>query len=146
LGWSGRHLRNYKSNIYNFKEMAMTKHKTSPIHSEPTSTPVHNQESGLGTFARIFWILIGNAVLLFMALAIFNRHAPFLSFAAIDLAYWITVLLLIVVRYCDIKYLGGLTTKDQPATIIHWRKYAMLLLLIAAGVWLIAHGWASLNK
>jgi hypothetical protein len=124
----------------------MTKHKTSPIHSEPTDTPLHNQESGLGTFARIFWILIGNAVLLFMALAIFQRHAPFFSFAAIDLAYWITVLLLVVIRYCDIKYLGGLTTKDEPATIVHWRKYVMFLLLIAAGLWLLVHAASLFHK
>jgi hypothetical protein len=146
LGWSGRHLRNYKSSIYNFKEMAMTKHKTSPIHSEPTGTPVHNGQGGLGTFARIFWILIGNVVLLVMALGIFQRHAPFFSFAAIDLAYWITVLLLVVIRYCDIKYLGGLTAKDEPATIVHWRKYAMFLLLIVTGVWLLAHAATFFHK
>ena len=145
-GWSGRHLLNYKSKVYNFEETAMTKHKIDHISSQPASTPVQHQQGGLGTFARIFWALVGNAVLLFMALAIFQRHATFYSFAGIDLAYWIMVLLMVVIRYCDIKYLGGLTSKDEPATIVHWRKYAMFLLLIAAGVWLIAHGWASLNK
>jgi hypothetical protein len=124
----------------------MTKHKIEHISSQPASAPIQHQQGGLGTFARIFWALVGNAVLLFMALAIFQRHAPFFSFAGIDLAYWIMVLLLVVIRYCDIKYLGGLTSKDEPATLVHWRKYAMLVLLIAAGIWLIAHGWASLNK
>ena len=133
-------------NVYNFEDTTMTKPKTNHISSQPASTSVHNGQGGLGTFARIFWILIGNAVLLFMALDIFQRHAPFFSFAAIDLAYWITVLSLVVIRYCDIKYLGGLTSKDEPATIVHWRKYAMLLLLIAAGIWLLTHATAFFHK
>jgi hypothetical protein len=121
----------------------MTKPKTDHISSQPASTPVQHQQGGLGTFARIFWALVGNAVVFFVALGIYQRHTGLTS---LDWAYWITVLLLIVVRYCDIKYLGGLTAKDEPATMAHWRKYAMFLLLIAAGIWLLAHGLALLTK
>ena len=121
----------------------MTKHETSPIHSEPAGTPVRNQESGSSSLARIFWMLIGNVILFFLAMSIYQRHTTLSWF---DLAYWIAVLLLVLIRYCDIKYLGGLTAQGQPASIAHWRKYVILLLLIATGVWLVAHGLGFLNK
>ena len=121
----------------------MTKPKTDHISSQPTNTPIHNQESGSSSLARIFWMLIGNVILFFFAMSIYHRHT-ILQF--VDLAYWITVLLLILIRYCDIKYLGGLTAQGQPASIAHWRKYIVFLLLIAAGAWLVAHGLGFLNK
>jgi hypothetical protein len=43
LGWSGRHLQNYKSKVYNFEETAMTKPKINHISSHAGSEPVHDQ-------------------------------------------------------------------------------------------------------
>jgi hypothetical protein len=143
LGWSGRH-RDYKSKVYSFEETAMAKRKTTPIsHSEPPVAPVYNQTSGASVFARIFWILIGNAVLFFLALSIYQKHA---ALSLLDLFYWIIVVLLVVIRYCDIKYLGGLTGQGQPASIAHWRKYSKFLLLITAGAWLVVHALVFLSK
>jgi hypothetical protein len=127
---------NYKPKIYNFEEAAMTESKANFPSSKSSNKSVHGQERGSSSLARIFWMLIGNVILFFLAMSIYQKHAILSSF---DLAYWVIVLLLIVIRYCDIKYLGGLTGKGEPASIAHWRKYVMFLLLIAAGVWLLAH-------
>ena len=120
----------------------MTKPKTVHI-SQSNATADDYHESGLSTLARIVWMLLGNVVLVFLALSIYRQQA---IFTVRDIIYWGIVLLLIIVRYCDIKYLGGRTAQGQPASIIQWRKYAIFLLLIAGGVWLLVHGLAFLNK
>jgi hypothetical protein len=123
----------------------MTKHEKSHISSQATQTPVHHQNA-LGTFARIFWALVGNAVLFFVALGIFQRHADFAAFSGLDLFYCVVAALLAVVRYCDIKYLGGLNGEGHPASIKDWITYVKFLLPISAGLWLAAHAAASLFK
>jgi hypothetical protein len=139
LRWSGRHLQNYKPRVYSFEETAMTDQKIDHLSSES----VYNRASGLGTAAWVFWALISNGIFFFLVMSIYQRDAGFNS---CDWTYWITVLLLIVVRCCDIKCLGRLTAKNQPAIIVYWPKYVLFLLLIAAGIWLIARGLVFVSK
>jgi hypothetical protein len=99
---------------------------------------------GTGCFALIFrllWIIVGNLVLLFLAVLIAQRK----GFSALDLAFWAVVGALVLVRYIDITRLKGLTTDSQPATIRHWRRYAVTLAVISVALWALAHVASSLG-
>ena len=96
---------------------------------------------GLGTILRTFWTLISNVTLGILAIGISHRHSGINS---LDLFYLIVVVLLIAVRYCDIKYCTGSSNKD--AAMADWRKFVLLLLLITGGMWLAAHGLSLLKK
>jgi len=63
-----------------------------------------------------------------------------------DIIFWCIIPAMIIVRFLDIKFLDGRTTTDKPATLAHWRKYAVLLIIISAIIWLVAHAAAGLFK
>ncbi len=46
---------------------------------------------------------------------------------------------LVAVRYADIRYLGGRTAEGVPATMAHWRRYVLVLMVASTAVWLTAH-------
>ena len=98
-------------------------------------------QRGLGTIVRIYWTLISNVTLGILAIGISHRHSGINS---LDVFYLITVVLLIAVRYCDIKYFTA--SSDKRTTMADWRKYVLLLLLITGGMWLAAHGLSLLKK
>jgi hypothetical protein len=103
-------------------------------HNDQT---LDKQGGASGIAARFFWMLIGNAVLAFSIVAI-GLHKGDL-FYTVDLVFWITIPVLAVVRYVDIRFLGGLTATDKPASMTHWRRYVVLLLACSGVVWAITH-------
>jgi hypothetical protein len=136
---------NYKPKVYNLENSAMTK----PQHVHSSSgqiAPPEHQQNTLGTLARLFWLLLGNAALVFIALALFQRHAPFTHFSLLDLFYWIVAAMVIAARYCDIKYLDGLNGQGQPASMSDWRKYVILVLSLSAATWLAARAGGVLFR
>jgi hypothetical protein len=120
----------------------MSKSKNNSI-SKSDNISNKGQDSLLGLFARMFWSLIGNVILFFLAVGIFQKQTMLSIF---DLMYWVIVPLLAIVRYCDIKYLAGITAMGLPATMEHWRKYVKYLLLVSAGLWILAHVLSFLKK
>jgi hypothetical protein len=48
--------------------------------------------------------------------------------------------LLIVARYVDITRFKGDTAYGEPATLAHWRRYALSLLVGSIVVWVVIHG------
>ena len=104
--------------------------QTKPVvpASEPTGC--------LGGVVRVAWLGVGNGALLFLALGIAQQRA----FPVLDLTYWAVVVGLIAIRYLDITKLHGLTSNGEPASLQHWRRYAIFLILASAAVWLVAHG------
>jgi hypothetical protein len=88
-------------------------------------------------------MVLGNGALFFMAAHIAMTGS---ALSAVDLAFWGTVALLVALRYLDIRGLGGLTATHEPATMSHWRRYAILLLVVSFLAWAIAHGIAHLAK
>jgi hypothetical protein len=113
----------------------------SPHVSSNQSDESDDTQRGFGAIVRIYWTLITNLTLGILAIGISNRHS---GLDSLDAFYLITVVLLIAVRYCDIKYFAG--PSDKPATMADWRKYVLLLLLITGGMWLAAHGLSLLRK
>lgn len=97
----------------------------------PKSQPSVNSESGGGclpALVRLTWIF-GSIALIYCALFIAQRKGPVIA----DLILLVLTLALILVRYIDIRYLKGETRENKPATMKHWRRYA-LMMLIAGGL------------
>jgi hypothetical protein len=93
-----------------------------------------------GCLLRLFWMAIGNLALFMIAILIIQRR----SFSAFDMAYWLIVVALIVVRYVDITRFDGRTASAEPATLRHFRRYALGLLVSAGSVWTGVHLLISL--
>ncbi|MBM4035721.1 MAG: hypothetical protein FJ291_28610 [Planctomycetes bacterium] len=88
-----------------------------------------------GCLVRVCWMVLGNGALFFMAVHL-AMSAPALSL--VDAAFWGTVALIIGLRYLDVRKLGGLTVTNEPATMAHWRRYAIALLVVSLLAWAIA--------
>jgi hypothetical protein len=102
------------------------------------SQAVDRQNTATGVLARFAWMLLGNAILAFSAVFIFEKKGGF--FHAADVVFWITVAVLVLVRYLDIRFLNGRTAVGELASIRHWIKYAILLPVCAGVAWLLVHG------
>jgi bacteriorhodopsin len=99
--------------------------------------PTGKQRSILGLLSRLFWMLFGNAVLFFSVVFIFEHKNGL--FHTADVVFWITVAALLIVRYLDINLLDGLTATGYPASMAHWRRYIIWLLVCSTALWLISH-------
>ena len=95
--------------------------------------------SGTGCLARLYWMFFGNVLLFVLLTLVFQKRStlPFL----LDAAYLVAVASLIVVRYIDIRFLNGQTGEGKPATMTHWRRYALSVAAVAGGVWLLARAF-----
>lgn len=103
------------------------------------TSPPQQQTGCLAALARVYWMAVGNALLFFCAIYAAKRPAP----SALDALYAGLVLVLILVRFVDITRLGGQTADGHPATTAHWRRYTLVLVPVAAAVWIgvrFAHG------
>jgi hypothetical protein len=120
--------------------MSQSKHKSI---SNSVNIPDPRQDSLSGLFARLYWSLMGNIILLLLASKIYQAQTLLSSF---DLLFWAVVLSMILVRYVDIKYLKGVNFEGLPATLEDWRKYLKYYPLFSAGLWILSHILSFLNK
>jgi hypothetical protein len=116
-------------------EATMTQPKGSTLPLEKSDAAA--QASMGGCLLRLCWMLAGNAALFGMAAWVSQQQAGSVSLA--DAAYWGVVVLLIAIRYLDIARFHGMTVEGEPATLAHWRRYAIVLTVVALGGWLLAH-------
>lgn len=100
-----------------------------------TNNPEHT--SGNSLLCRLYWFAIGNVIVVLLAMKIVTHkiQIPFLF----DFFYWLAAISLIVTRFIDIRYLNGQTVESEPATMTHWKKYAVGVFLISLCIWIIAH-------
>ena len=109
------------------------------------NNPLSGETSASGCLIRLCWMIFGNMALFFGAIYIWHNKSSF--FSLVDVVFWSIVLLLIVIRYLDIRKLKGLTMKgDEPATMAHWWRYAGVLILVSLLLWGAAHGLARLSQ
>ena len=101
-----------------------------------TESATNKQDSIAGLLARVFWMLIGNMVLAILMIIILQHKGS--MFHAADLVFWITIAAIILVRYLDIKFWGGMTAAGGPATIANWNRYAAALLIGSAAIWALS--------
>lgn len=103
------------------------------------TSPPPQKAGCLAALARVYWMAAGNVFLFFCAIYAAKQPAP----SALDGLYVVLVALLLVVRFIDITRLDGQTSEGHPATLTHWRRYALGLIPVAALVWVgvrYAHG------
>lgn len=91
-------------------------------------------------FLRLFWMFLGIMGLMLCVLRILHNRETF--FSAADAVYVLLVPLLIGARYLDVTRFRGTTTYGEPATLVHWRRYAVVLLASSAVIWCAAHAIA----
>jgi hypothetical protein len=105
---------------------------------------VDKQGGFLSILARLFWMAIGNVVLVMACVSILQHRGP--MFYTADVVFWITVPVLILVRYLDIRLWDGQTAMGTPASMGHWRRYSILLLACSTAVWALCHAVSYLSS
>jgi len=113
--------------------------KTVPSTSSESPDAMHLS----GCLVRLYWMGIGNVALLLCAAAILTHRGGFLSVA--DIVYWVLAATLGVVRFVDIRKLGGRTAAGEPASAAHWRRYLIFLIVASSIIWGAAHLGAYLE-
>ncbi|HYF51382.1 MAG TPA: hypothetical protein VEJ63_18350 [Planctomycetota bacterium] len=93
--------------------------------------------SPYGCFVRVYWLILGNALIAFSALFIFMKREGILS--PVNLVFWSGVIAVIIFRLIDIQYFAGTTSKGEPANMAVFRKYAMTVVVICALLWGATH-------
>lgn len=100
-----------------------------------TQIPQSEPSGCLPAIVRIIWMALGNIFLIVLAILIIQKG----SFTVLDIFFWLLVFFLILIRLYDITLLQGLTGECKPATVWHWKRYSVGLLLISASIWIFAH-------
>jgi hypothetical protein len=109
--------------------------------SAPTNRPIDKQGGILAILARPFWMFFGNFALMICAANIIMGKSS--STRISDIIFWCAVVAMIIVRFLDIKFLDGQTTTGEPASLAHWRKYAIILVICSGVIWAAAHLFKS---
>jgi len=104
--------------------------------SAPDSHIAGRQSTLPGIGARLWWMFFGNLVLAFCIIFIVQNGGGFLQTA--DWVFWIVLVSLVLIRYVDIRFLGGFTGTGEPACITHWIRYAALLTALSIALWVLA--------
>jgi hypothetical protein len=121
-------------------EAEMTvQNKTLPKQPDPEQS--EGQSGCLPVLARLFWMVGGIATLLFCGIYIVMRKATF----AVYLIYILVTISLVGVRFIDIKYFMGETVNGERASLSHWRRYTLQLLIFAGLLFIAAKILAQWN-
>ena len=112
--------------------------------SAPANQTTDKQRGALAILARIFWMFLGNFILMICVAHIVMGESS--STRTSDIIFWCVVPAMIITRFLDIKFLDGQTVTGEPATLSHWRKYAIALIIISAMIWAAAHIVVILSK
>lgn len=98
-------------------------------------TPAQVEYQSLaGCLPRLVWMGVGNVALIVTALAIYKSA----GWTIADLLFLLVVGVLITTRYVDIVRFQGRTADGEPATLGHFRRYAIVLVTTASGLWATA--------
>lgn len=89
-----------------------------------------------GGFARLYWMMLGNAAALMTALAI--ARMPTWTISWRDVLYGVFVGGLVGVRWFDITRLAGRTADGTPATMSDWRRFSLVVLAVGGAAWFYA--------
>jgi hypothetical protein len=87
------------------------------------------------TFLRLYWMVVGNAITVVLWINIaFNLMPQFKTFSVL---FFLNIAGMITARYTDIRYHNGETSNGDPATMGHWKKYVIILSIVAGGLWIL---------
>ena len=105
--------------------------------SKQNDQPIEKYDSIWSLFVRVFWALIGNVILFFTAIVILRHKGE--AFHTADIVFWGIVMALALARYLDIKLWDKSDATGKPASTTRWRKYAVVLLVCSAVIWVLSH-------
>jgi len=98
------------------------------------AVPAH-RSSLVALVVRIFWMILGPALLLALAALIAQRG----GYSIIDIWFAAVVAIVVFARLLDVRTFDGATSWGERATMSHFWGYSLKLLMAATGAWLIAH-------
>lgn len=99
----------------------------------PPSPPV----APAGCLLRLVWTVAGNAAIYLALATIAATRTPLPS--GLDGLVAVTWVLMLLARWFDITRCGGRTVNAEPATLAHWRRYALVLTGVTLTAWSLAH-------
>ena len=108
--------------------------KTLQKHSE-------EQLGCLSVLPRLYWLAAGNVIVLFSSVYIALRKATL----AVYLIYILGTICLIGARFIDIKYFKGEKLNGERASLNHWLRYTLGLLVFVGLLLIVARLLAKLN-
>jgi hypothetical protein len=85
---------------------------------------------------RVGWLVATPAVVAVTAAVLVRDDGG--SVVGLSIAYWGSVLAMLVLRYVDIVKLGGTTADGEPASRAHLRRYAVGVVSVTAAVYVLA--------
>lgn len=105
----------------------------------PNTTDTSNAPpiAASGCLLRLVWSIAGSAAI-YLALATIGATSPPLP-SYLDFIVGVTLVLMLAARRLDITKFNGRTFGDEPATLRHWRRYAVLLVSSTVAAWSVAH-------
>jgi hypothetical protein len=93
-------------------------------------------ESSLPAFLRLFWMLVGNAVIVLTALVV-ARMPPW-TFSWRDVIYAVAVVGLVWSRWIDATRYGGTSAQGEEMTRPMLMRWIAVALALTTGLWLLA--------
>ena len=93
--------------------------------------------SASGCLVRSLWTFIGHAVLLVLFMFIFEKQAR--CFSIYDGLYLLSIALIILFRFIDIRFLKGETVYGQLASTAHLRRHILVMVPIYLFFLILAH-------
>lgn len=101
----------------------------------PPSTPI-----GV-VLSRIFWMLFGPLMLVLLLYRTAERGAGWVT--PTDIAYCVVLISLPLARWRE--FLGGdpRTSTGEPADLGHFRKYAVVTILVGVAAWMVTKLFAG---
>lgn len=100
-----------------------------------------NSTSGLAPVGRLFWMLIGPAILFVLGFGIDLGGGGW--FTIKDIVFLATLAGLILGRKAEFRGGDPRTVVGEPATPAHFRRFSVLVLLGGVGAWAVANLVAS---
>jgi hypothetical protein len=107
-------------------------------------TPSPRHDPLAGCLTNIVWMMVGPGVLGLSAMSVLVSRDPALRL--IDAIYWVLVAAMLTARYLEVRWFQRVTEGSAPQTMRDFRRYAVLLAVMALTAWCTAHGVAYLTR
>jgi hypothetical protein len=111
--------------------------------SQPEPQEGQPPEGASGCLLRVYWMLLGNALVFLCAYLIVQAGG---ALTLVDAVYWLAVAGLLGARYVDVRYMEGRTAEGQPATMRDWQRYRLGVLGASVVLFAAAHAVGCLAR
>lgn len=103
-------------------------------HRSPTVSAAPG--AGSGALVRLGWMMGGPLTMLIAGFTILNT--PAWTFTVRDALFWFGAVIALALRYLDFARFQGQTSNGDSATMVHFRRYAVGLMVVATIGWALA--------